>query len=71
MSHRDIVEATVIGLPHPKWDERPLPVIVAKPGCELAPDEVIGFLEGKVAKWQLPDDVVFVPECHTAPPAKC
>ena len=62
MGHPDVAEAAVIGRPHPKWDERPLLVIVAKPGCELAPDAVIVFLEGKVAKWQLPDDVVFLPE---------
>ena len=62
MGHPDVAEATVIGLPHPKWDERPLLVVVAKPGCELAPEAVIGFLEGKVAKWQLPDDVVFLAE---------
>ena len=62
MGHPDVAEAAVIGLPHPKWDERPLLIIVAKPGRELAPDTVIGFLEGRVAKWQLPDEVVFVPE---------
>jgi len=62
MGHPDVAEAAVIGLPHPKWDERPLLVVVAKPGCELAADAVIGFLEGKVAKWQLPDDVVFLLE---------
>jgi fatty-acyl-CoA synthase len=63
--------AAVIGLPHPKWDERPLLVVVAKPGCELAADAVIGFLESKVARWQLPDEVVFVTEMPTAPPARC
>jgi 3-(methylthio)propionyl---CoA ligase len=62
MGHPDVAEAAVIGLPHPKWDERPLLVVVAKPGRELGPDAVIGFLEGKVAKWQLPDSVVFVSE---------
>jgi len=62
MGHPDVAEAAVIGLPHPKWDERPLLVVVTKPGCELAAEMVIGFLEGKVAKWQLPDEVVFVPE---------
>jgi len=62
MGHPDVAEAAVIGLPHPKWDERPFLVVVTKPGRELAPDTVIGFLEGKVARWQLPDDVVFVPE---------
>jgi len=62
MGHPDVAEAAVIGLPHPKWDERPLLVIVAKPGRELAAETVIGFLEGKIAKWQLPDEVVFVAE---------
>ena len=62
MGHPDIAEAAVIGLPHPKWDERPLLIVVAKSGCELVPDTVISFLEGKVAKWQLPDDVVFLAE---------
>src|SRR5206468_7769826 len=60
MGHPDVQEAAVIGVRHVKWDERPLLVIVAKPGRELAPDTVIGFLEGKIAKWQLPDDVVFL-----------
>jgi fatty-acyl-CoA synthase len=62
MGHPDVAEAAVIGLPHPKWDERPLLVVVAKPGCEVAPDAVIGFLAAKVAKWQLPDDVVLLAE---------
>jgi fatty-acyl-CoA synthase len=62
MGHPDVAEAAVIGLPHPKWDERPLLVVVVKPGREVAPAAVIGFLEGKVAKWQLPDDVIFLPE---------
>jgi 3-(methylthio)propionyl---CoA ligase len=62
MGHPDVAEAAVIGLPHPKWDERPLLVVVVKPGCELAADAIIDFLEGKVAKWQLPDDVVFLVE---------
>jgi fatty-acyl-CoA synthase len=62
MGHPDVAEAAVIGLPHPKWDERPLLVVVAKPGRELAPDTVISFLESKVAKWQLPDEVVFLSE---------
>src|SRR6516162_2927813 len=62
MGHPDVAEAAVIGLPHPKWDERPLLIVVTKPSRELAFEAVIGFLEGKVAKWQLPDDVVFLPE---------
>jgi 3-(methylthio)propionyl---CoA ligase len=62
MGHPDVAEAAVIGLPHPKWDERPLLIIVTKPGREIGRDAVIGFLESKVAKWQLPDDILFVPE---------
>ena len=62
MGHPDVAEAAVIGLPHPKWDERPLLIVVGKPGRELSSATVMGFLESKVAKWQLPDDVVFVPE---------
>ena len=62
IGHPDVAEAAVIGLPHPKWDERPLLIIVTKPGREIGRDAVIGFLESKVAKWQLPDDILFVPE---------
>jgi 3-(methylthio)propionyl---CoA ligase len=62
MGHPDVAEAAVIGLPHPKWDERPLLIVVRKPGRELALEAVREFLEGKVARWQLPDDVVFLPE---------
>jgi fatty-acyl-CoA synthase len=62
IGHPDIAEAAVIGLPHPKWGERPLLIIVTKPGRDVVPDALIGFLEGKVAKWQLPDEVVFVLE---------
>jgi fatty-acyl-CoA synthase len=57
----------VIGVRHPKWGERPLLVVVAKPGRTIDPDGVLGFMEGKVAKWWLPDDVVALPEIpHTA-----
>jgi fatty-acyl-CoA synthase len=52
--------AACIAVPHPKWDERPLLVVVRKPGAEATPAEILGFFEGKVAKWQVPDDVVFV-----------
>jgi 3-(methylthio)propionyl---CoA ligase len=62
MGHPGVAEAAVIGLPHPKWDERPLLIIVAKPGQEPTKDALLAFLGDKVAKWQLPDDVVFVPE---------
>jgi len=62
MAHPDIVEAAVIGLPHPKWDERPLLVVVPEEGKEVTKDALIQFLQDRVAKWWLPDDVVFVEE---------
>ncbi len=67
VAHPDVAEAAVIGVRHPKWDERPLLVVVAKPGRTIDRAALIGFLEGKVAKWWLPDDVVTVDEIpHTA-----
>jgi fatty-acyl-CoA synthase len=62
-----ILEAAAIGLPHPKWGERPLLIAVKKPGAELGREDVLAHLKGKVASWWLPDDVVFVEEIpHTA-----
>jgi 3-(methylthio)propionyl---CoA ligase len=67
VSHPAVAEAAVIGARHPKWDERPLLVVVKKPGAELTRDELLQFYEGKVAKWWIPDDVVFVEQLpHTA-----
>ena len=67
VGHPHIVEAAVIGVPHPKWDERPLLVVIKRPDASLSKDEVITFLSDKVAKWWLPDDVVFVDDLpHTA-----
>jgi fatty-acyl-CoA synthase len=62
MSHPRIAEAAVIGVPHPKWSERPLACVVVKPGESLTKEEVIEHLVPRLAKWQLPDDVVFIPE---------
>lgn len=62
MAHPKIAEAAVIGVKHPKWQERPLACVVVKPGEELTKDEVIEFLTPRVAKWWLPDDVVFIDE---------
>ena len=62
-----VVEAAVIAVPHPKWDERPLLVAVKEEGSAVTKEDVIGHLKGSLAKWQLPDDVIFVNELpHTA-----
>jgi fatty-acyl-CoA synthase len=62
-----VQEAAAIGLPHPKWDERPLLLVVRKPGAQTGKTEVLAHMQGKVAKWWLPDDVVFVDDIpHTA-----
>ena len=67
IGHPDVAEAAVIGLPHPKWDERPLLVIVPKAGRRPTRDAIIAFMAPKVAKWWLPDDVVLVDQIpHTA-----
>ena len=67
VAHPAIAEAAVIGVRHPKWDERPIVVAVKKPGQEISKDELLRFYEGKIAKWWMPDDVVFVNELpHTA-----
>jgi fatty-acyl-CoA synthase len=52
--------AACIAAEHKKWDERPLLVVVKKPGAELSREELIAFYEGRIAKWWTPDDVVFV-----------
>jgi len=62
MAHPKVAEAAVIAVAHPKWQERPLACVVVKPGEELSKDEIIAFLEPRVVKWWLPDDIVFVDE---------
>ncbi len=67
MAHPAVHEAAAISARHPKWDERPMLVVVKKPGAEVSREELLGFFEGRIAKWQIPDDVVFVSEIpHTA-----
>lgn len=67
MGHPGVAEAAVIGLPHPKWSERPLLILVAKEGAAICKEDVLQFLATRIARWWLPDDVVFVSELpHTA-----
>ncbi len=67
VGHAGVAEAAVIGLPHPKWDERPLLIIVPKAGATPTKQDLLQHLEGRVAKWWMPNDVVFVEEIpHTA-----
>ena len=62
MAHPSVAEAAVIGVRHPKWQERPLACVVVKEGESVTKDEIITFLDGRVAKWWIPDDVVFIDE---------
>jgi fatty-acyl-CoA synthase len=67
VGHPKVAEAAVIGVRHPKWDERPLLIVVLKPGQTATKPELLSFLDGKVARWWMPDDVAFVSEIpHTA-----
>jgi 3-(methylthio)propionyl---CoA ligase len=60
MSHPAVAMAACIALPHPKWDERPLLVVTKRPGADVTREALLAHFDGKVAKWQVPDDVVFV-----------
>lgn len=62
MAHPKVAEAAVIGVPHAKWAERPLACVVPRAGEDLSKEELVEFLTGRVARWWLPDDVVFVDE---------
>jgi fatty-acyl-CoA synthase len=67
VAHPAIAEAAVIGVRHPKWDERPLVVAVKKAGAQVTREQLLEFYQGKVAKWWMPDDVTFVEQLpHTA-----
>jgi fatty-acyl-CoA synthase len=67
MGHPGVAEAAIIGVPHPKWQERPLLLVVKRAGHDVDGASVLEYLSSRVAKWWLPDDVVFVPELpHTA-----
>jgi fatty-acyl-CoA synthase len=60
MGHPKVALAAVIGVAHPKWDERPLLIVKLKDGESSTREEMLDFLRGKIAKWWMPDDVVFV-----------
>ena len=62
LTHENILEACVVGVPHPKWDERPLLFLITKDGNEIGKQEINDFLLEKVVKWWLPDDIIFVKE---------
>src|SRR6266576_2784923 len=67
IGHPKVAEAAVIGVKHPKWDERPLLIVVLKKDQKVGKDEILGFMRGKTANWWMPDDVVFVDDIpHTA-----
>ncbi|MGA7328639.1 MAG: 3-(methylthio)propionyl-CoA ligase [Rhodomicrobium sp.] len=67
IAHPAVAECAVIGVPHPKWDERPVLLVIKKEGQEVTKAGLLSFLEGKVAKWWLPDEVIFVQALpHTA-----
>ena len=60
VAHPAIAMAACVGMKHPKWDERPIVVVVKKPGMEVTREELLAFYQGRAAKWQIPDDVVFL-----------
>ena len=67
VGHPEVAEAASIGVTHPKWDERPLLLVVRREGSALTKDDMLAYFDGKIAKWWMPDDVVFVDELpHTA-----
>ena len=67
VAHPAVAEAAVIGIHHPKWDERPLLIVQLKQGESATREDILAFMEGKIAKWWMPDDVVFVDGIpHTA-----
>ncbi len=67
ISHPAVAECAVVGVPHPKWDERPILLVVRKEGKEVTKAQMLAFFEGKIAKWWMPDEVLFVPSLpHTA-----
>ncbi|MDY6921846.1 MAG: long-chain fatty acid--CoA ligase [Pseudomonadota bacterium] len=70
IGHDAVAECAVVGVPHPKWDERPLLLVVLEPGASLTREEMLEYLADKVVKWWLPDEVLFVDELPHTPTGK-
>jgi len=70
VGHPAVAIAAVIGVAHPKWDERPLLIIQLKPGASATKEDILAFLDGKIAKWWTPDDVAFVETIPVGPTGK-
>jgi 3-(methylthio)propionyl---CoA ligase len=70
LAHPGLANCAVIGLPHPKWTERPVLVAIKAPGAEPTKEEILKLLDSKLAKWQLPDDVIFVDALPIGPTGK-
>ena len=67
MGHPAVQQAAVISVAHSQWGERPLLTVVLKPGASVTREELLAFYEGKIPNWQVPNDVIFLPELpHTA-----
>jgi acyl-CoA synthetase (AMP-forming)/AMP-acid ligase II len=70
MAHPAVLQAACIGIFHPKWDERPLLLVVKRPGMEVSAAELLSFFEGKIAKFWMPDDVLFIDALPTGATGK-
>jgi fatty-acyl-CoA synthase len=70
VGHPAVALAAVIGMPHPKWDERPMLVVQLKPGASATAQDLLAFLDGKIAKWWMPDEVAFVETVPLGPTGK-
>ena len=70
MAHPAVLQAACIGIAHPKWDERPLLLVIKRPGQEVTREELLKFFEGKIAKFWMPDDVVFIDALPTGATGK-
>ena len=70
IGHEAVAECAVVGVPHPKWDERPLLLVVLNPGASLSKEEMLDYLSDKIVKWWMPDEVMFVEELPHTPTGK-